>query len=419
MLNRLIALGLFLGLAVGLGAAMTGNPFLQTIARESAPLGKLFINAIKMIVIPLVVTVIFASVARLGDPRKLGKIGGMTLAFYWITLIPAIIIGMAVMTFGLRFAPKIDMPSVDAAPIPKLQSITDFIVSLVPPNPFAAAADGAILPLIVFTALFAAAAGTLPKPRRERMITGAEDISGALIKLVWWILYTAPIGIFGLIAPATAELGWGLIQSLGIFIVCVFVGLVILVAAVFVPLLYFIANMKPLDFFKGTLGATSVAFSTTSTAAAIPISLEESQKNLGVSETVADLLIPLGASMYRPGSALFQGAAIVFLAHIYNVPVALGAAGAVVLATFLVSLTVAPVPSSSVVTMAPALDAIGVPVAGLAFMLGIDRIPDMMRSCVNVLGQISAAVLIDKRVTEPKALSSNSSNNEEVNYESN
>lgn len=397
MLNKLIALGLFLGLLVGLGAAATDSPLLHAIARESAPLGKLFINAIKMIVIPLVVSVIFASVARLGDIRKLGKIGGMTLAFYWITLIPAIILGMAVMAFGLRFTPEINMPEVESASIPKLQSITDFIVSLVPPNPFAAAADGAILPLIVFTALFAAAAGTLAEERRERMITAAEDVSETLIKLVWWILYTAPIGIFGLIAPATALLGWGLIQSLGVFIICVFIALIIFVALIYLPALFFAAKMGPKTFFKGTMGAASVAFSTTSTAAAIPVSLEESTKNLGVSETVADLLIPLGASMYRPGSALFQGAAIVFLAHIYNVPVALGAAGAVIFATFLVSLTVAPVPSSSVVTMAPALDAIGVPVAGLAFMLGIDRIPDMMRSCVNVLGQISAAVLIDKQ----------------------
>jgi Na+/H+-dicarboxylate symporter len=402
MLNKLIALGLFLGLAVGLGAAMTGNPILAAIARESAPLGKIFINAIKMIVIPLVVCVIFASVARLGDPKTLGKIGGMTLVFYWITLIPAIIIGMAVMAFGLRFAPKIDMPAVEAAPIPKLQSFTDFIVNLVPANPIAAAADGAILPLIVFTALLAAAAGTLAQERRERMITAAEDMSEALIKLVWWILYTAPIGIFGLIAPATAVLGWGLIQSLGIFIACVFIGLLLLIGFIFVPFLFFVGKISPSRFFKGTMGASSVAFSTTSTAAAIPVSLEEATKNLGLSETVADLLIPLGASMYRPGSALFQGAAIVFLAHIYDVPVAMGTAGAVVLATFLVSLTVAPVPSSGVVTMAPALDAIGVPVAGLAFMLGIDRIPDMMRSCVNVLGQISAAVLIDKRNAKPK-----------------
>ncbi|HFB55278.1 MAG TPA: cation:dicarboxylase symporter family transporter, partial [Hellea balneolensis] len=229
----------------------------------------------------------------------------------------------------------------------------------------------------------------------------AEDMSEALIKLVWWVLYMAPIGIFGLIAPATALLGWGLIQSLGIFIVCVLVGLLLLIGLVFVPILFFVAKMKPSRFFKGTMGAVSVAFSTTSTAAAIPVSLEETTKNLGVSDTVADLLIPLGASMYRPGSALFQGAAIVFLAHIYNVPIAMGTAGAVILATFLVSLTVAPVPSSSVVTMAPALDAIGVPVAGLAFMLGVDRIPDMMRTCVNVLGQISAAVLIDRKNTNP------------------
>lgn len=400
MLNKIIAIGLFLGLAVGLGAAMTGSPILHAIARESAPLGKLFINAIKMVVIPLVVSVIFASIARLGDPRKLGKIGGLTLGFYWITLIPAIVIGMAVMGAGLKFAPEIDMPTAEAMPLPKLQSIPDFIVSLVPPNPFAAAAEGTILPLIVFTALLAAASGTLSKARRERMVTAAEDVSEALIKLVWWILYTAPIGIFGLIAPATALLGWGLIQSLGIFIICVFVGLILLMLFVFLPLLMLIAKMGPVKFLKGTMGATSIAFSTTSTAAAIPVSLEETTKNLGVSETVADLVIPLGASMYRPGSALFQGAAIVFLAHLYGVPIPLAAVGAAIFATFLVSLTVAPVPSSSVVTMAPALDAIGVPVAGLAFMLGIDRIPDMMRTTVNLLGQISTAVIVDTRVPD-------------------
>ena len=133
-----------------------------------------------------------------------------------------------------------------------------------------------------------------------------------------------------------------------------------------------------------------------STAAAIPVSLKEATTNLDVSETVADILIPLGASMYRPGSALFQGAAIVFLAHMYDVPIPAAAVGAAILATFLVSLTVAPVPSSGVITMAPALETIGVPVTGLAILLGIDRIPDMMRSAVNVLGQISTAVLVDR-----------------------
>ena len=391
-----IALGLILGLVVGLTAAATGNPWLLAIAKGSAPFGTLFMNAIKMVVIPLIVTVIFTSIARLGDPRRLGRIGGLTIAYYWITLIPAIAIGMATMKVGLGFADDIDMPQTETTDIPELQSLVDFIVSLVPANPFAAAADGAILPLIVFTALVAAATGTLADERRERLIGLADDASQALIKLVWWILYTAPIGVFGLAAPVTAQLGWSLVQSLGIFIACVFVGLVIFLALVTLPMVYFVAGIGPLKYLSGTFGAVSVAASTTSTAAAIPVTLEETTKNLKVSETVADLLVPLGASMHRPGSALFQGAAIVFLAFLFDVPIPLAAVGAAMLATFLVSLTVAPVPSSGVVTMAPALDAIGVPVSGLAIMLGIDRIPDMMRTAVNILGQVSTAVLVDR-----------------------
>jgi Na+/H+-dicarboxylate symporter len=128
------------------------------------------------------------------------------------------------------------------------------------------------------------------------------------------------------------------------------------------------------------------------------VTLEEVKEKLGVSETVADLVLPLGASMYRAGSALFQGAAIIFLAHLYDVPIPAAALGGAVLATFLVSLTVAPVPSSGVVTLAPALDAVGIPLSGLSILLGIDRIPDMFRSTVNLLGQITTAVVVDKWV---------------------
>jgi Na+/H+-dicarboxylate symporter len=396
MLHLAIAAGLVLGLTVGLGAAATGNEWLLLLAKGSAPFGTIFVNAIRMVVIPLIVTVIFTSIARLGDPRKLGRIGAMTIAFYWITLIPAIAIGMATMKFGLRFASNIDMPQTAAAEVPELQSIVDFIVTLVPSNPFAAASNGMILPLIVFTALVAAAAGTLPAERRERLVNLADDVSEALIKLVWWILYTAPVGVFGLAAPVTAELGWDLVQSLGVFIICVFVALVIFLALVTLPLVYFVAGIGPARYLSGIFGGVSVAVSTTSTAAAIPVTLEETTKNLKVSTTIADLLVPLGASMHRPGSALFQGAAVVFLAYLYDVPIPVAAIGAAMLATFLVSLTVAPVPSSSVVTMAPALDAVGVPVGGLAIVLGIDRIPDMMRSGVNLLAQVSAVVLVDR-----------------------
>jgi proton glutamate symport protein len=396
MLHIFIAIGLILGLIVGLGASATGNSWLLAIAEGSAPFGAIFMNAIKMVVIPLIVTVIFTSIARLGDPRKLGRIGGQALAYFWITLIPAIAIGMATMMFGLQFVGEMSMPQTVATEVPELQGFVDFLVSLVPSNPFAAASNGSLLPLIVFTALFAAASGTLPAERRDRLISIADVSSEALIKLVWWILYLAPIGVFGLTAPVTAKLGWGLVLSLGVFIICVFVGLLIFLVVVTLPLVYFVTGIGPIRYLKSTFGAVSVAVSTTSTAAAIPVSLEEAKQNLDVSPTIADLLVPLGASMHRPGSALFQGAAVVFLAHLYGVPIPVAVMGAAMLATFLVSLTVAPVPSSGVVTMAPALDAVGIPVAGLALMLGIDRIPDMMRSAVNVLSQISAATLVER-----------------------
>lgn len=397
MLHISIAAGLALGLITGLLAA-SGFDLFMVIALGSAPFGTAFMNAIRMVVIPLVMAVIFSGVANLGDPRKLGRLGGTTLGFFWATIPPAIVIGMGTMFLGLRFAPEVVVPAAAAGQAPELPGLVDFLVNLIPSNPFAAASSGSLLPLIVFTALFAAAAGTLDEQPRQRLVGFAEAAGDALVKLVWWILWTAPIGIFGLAAPATAQLGWDLIQSLAVFVVSVVLALSIYVVVVYLPILRLVGGISPMKFLGGTFGATSVAFSTTSTAAALPVTLEEVHHNLGVSETVTDLVVPLGASMYRAGSALFQGAAIVFLAHLYDVPIPAAALGGAVLATFLVSLTVAPVPSSSVVTLAPALDAVGVPLAGLSILLGIDRIPDMFRTSVNLMGQMTTAVVVDEWV---------------------
>ena len=394
MLHIGIAAGLVLGLITGLLAA-AGSDLFMVIALGSAPLGTAFMNAIRMVVIPLVMAVIFSGVANLGDLRKLGRLGGTTLGCFWATIPPAIVIGMGTMFVGLRFAPDVSAPAAAAREAPVLPSLVDFLVDLIPSNPFAAASAGALLPLIVFTALFAAAAGSLEEEPRQRLIGFAEAANEALIKLVWWILWTAPIGIFGLAAPVTAQLGWGLIQSLAVFVVSVVLALGIYVGVVYLPILKFVGGVGPMKFLGGTFGATSVAFSTTSTAAALPVTLDEVHRNLGVSETVTDLVVPLGASMYRAGSALFQGAAIIFLAHLYDTPIPAAAIGGAVLATFLVSLTVAPVPSSGVVTLAPALDTLGVPLAGLSILLGIDRIPDMFRTSVNLMGQMTTAVVVD------------------------
>ena len=395
MLHIAIAAGLVLGLGTGLLAA-AGSEFSMTLALASAPLGTAFMNAIRMVIIPLVMAVVFTGVANLGDPRKLGRLGGMTLLLFWATVLPAILIGMGTMWAGLAFAPEIAVPQAAAREVPELPGMVDFLVSLIPSNPFAAASSGALLPLIVFTALFAAAAGTLADEPRLRLVGFAESVSEALIKLTWWILWTAPLGVFGLAAPVTAQLGWGLLQSLAVFVICVVVGLGLYIGLVYFPLLRFVGGIGPVKFLAGTFGAASIAFSTTSTAAALPVTLEEAKQKLGVSDTVADLVLPLGAAMYRAGSALFQGAAIIFLAYLFDIPIPPAAIGGAVLATFLVSLSVAPVPSSGVMTLAPALDTVGIPIAGLSILLGIDRVPDMFRSTVNLLGQITTAVVVDK-----------------------
>lgn len=402
MLHIAIAAGLVLGLGFGLLASATQSELLLTIAAASAPVGTAFMNAIRMVVIPLVMAVIFSGVAKLGDPRKLGRMGGLTLGFFWATLVPAILIGMGTMKVGLLFSPAVPIPPVEAQEAVALPGFVDFLVGLIPPNPFAAAAAGTLLPLIVFTALVAAAAGTLAEGPRTRLIEIADAVGAALIRLVWWILWTAPVGVFGLAAPVTAKLGWGLLGSLAVFIVAVVVGLALFLGMVFLPLLWFVGGVSPKRFFAGTFGSVAVAFASTSTVAALPVMIEEATEKIRVSPSTVTLVVPLGASMYRPGSALFQGAAVVFLAHLYQVPVPVAALGGAILATFLVSLTVAPVPSSSIVTLAPALDTVGVPLSGMAILLGVDRIPDMFRTAVNCMGQIVTAALVDRWVRGDK-----------------
>ncbi|MEM7730807.1 MAG: cation:dicarboxylase symporter family transporter [Pseudomonadota bacterium] len=196
-LNLWIALGLALGLAVGLGAAAGGPDWLGALARASAPFGTLFINAIRMVVIPLVVTLVFASIAGArasGPGGDLGRKARGTATAYVALLLPAITIGMAVTALGLRLAPTTSIPEMEGPVVPELPGMVDFLVGLVPPNPFAAAASGALLPLIVFTLLFGLAAGTLAPERRDRMVSGARDVSDALIKLVHWVLWLAPVG---------------------------------------------------------------------------------------------------------------------------------------------------------------------------------------------------------------------------------
>jgi Na+/H+-dicarboxylate symporter len=284
----------------------------------------------------------------------------------------------------------------------ELPSAVDFLLGLIPANPFAAAASGALLPLVVFVVLFGAAAGALPNEQRAPLLTLAEAITAALIRLVHWILWTAPVGVFALAAPMVASSGWAMLQSLAVFILAVAVGLAVFVAAVYAPLVVVLGGVDGRRFIRALIGPVAIGAGSTSSAAALPAMLDSAQQELGVSQTVAGLVLSLGTAMNRAGSALFQGAAIIFLAALYDVQIPLTGIAGVVLATFLVSLTIPAVPSASLVTLAPAMDAAGIPLAGIGVLFGIDRIPDMLRTGVNIIGHMTTTVVIEPLARESK-----------------
>ncbi len=388
------AIGLVLGLVVGLLAAATDIPPLDSFIEGVAPLGTLFINAIRMVVIPLVVTTIFVGVASLGNPRTVGKLGGSALGFFWGTTIPAIIIGIAFMQIVLGLWPATVQASAAGEAPPEIPGLLDFFLGLIPPNPFAAASEGALLPLIVFTILVAAAAGALAEERRERLIRLAKDISAMFVKLIDWILWTAPVGVFGLTAPVIARLGLGLLASLLVFVATVVIGLFVFMALFYLPLVRFVGRKGVGEFIRGVVGTYTIGFSTTSSVASLPVMLEDAD-NLDVSPPVASLVLSLGAAINRAGSALFQGAALVLLAALSGVSLSATALASAGMVGFLVAMSVAPVPSASIVTLAPILEAAGVPLTGLGILLGIDRIPDMFRSATNITGHVACAVVVE------------------------
>jgi DAACS family dicarboxylate/amino acid:cation (Na+ or H+) symporter len=393
-----VAIGLVGGLMLGLVAALTESPLLLGLAEGIEPVGAAFVNLLKMVVIPLVAGVLFVGVAALGDLKRLGQIGAITLLFFAATSAIGVLLGMGVMQLMLPLADEAAAQAITGA-APEARSIPgplEFLLSLIPDNPFRAAVEGALLPLIVFTVLFGAATGALPEKERNQLLSLGNAVTAALIKLVHWILWLAPVGVFALAAPVTARAGWAMLTSLGAFILAVLVGLLLFVSVIYLPAVRWLGGMPVGTFLKAIVNPLLIAASTSSTAATVPAMLEAADEELRLSRSTSSFVIPLGAGIGRMGTALFQGAGVVFLAWLYGVPLPAASIGGAVMATFMVSFTVAGIPAGGVVSLAPALDTVGVPLDGLGVILGVDRMPDMARTATNVAGILAAAVVVDR-----------------------
>src|SRR5882672_5558411 len=400
-----LAAGLALGL-VAAGLAGLGHPELVKAAQQLRPIGTLFLNLLSMVVIPLVATALFAGIARLGNLRRVSRLVVRTLAFFWGTALIAIVIGFFVGSIVLPHA----VVSLDQQAALRAAAVADsgfirkaaedipsgarFIVELIPANPVKAAVDGNLLPVVVFVTFLAVAAAGLPEEKRTPLLELADATTEALIKIVHWVLLLAPIGVFALVTPIVAQQGWDVVKAMGWFVTAVILGVVTFIGAVYIPALTIMGRLEPGRFLRAAFPSMMMGFSTTSSLATLPTMLQAADGDLHIPRSIAGFALPLGASVNRAGSALYQAIAVLFIARLYGIPFGFSEMFTAAAAVFLASLTVASVPAASVVSLLPAFTATGLPISGLSILIGLDRIPDMFRTMTNVTGHLTGAVVV-------------------------
>jgi Na+/H+-dicarboxylate symporter len=408
-----ITIGLVLGAVVGLLVNIAGITETAVWTSALLPLmdfvGNAFIRAIMMIVIPLVVASLTIGVASLGDMKSLGRMGGKTLGYYLFTTSIAITIGLTLALLirpGAWLSPEArdnlagtfeEQAGGAIGLAEQAPSIWETLLNMIPNNPVAAAAEGNLLPLIIFVIIFAAAVSQVLPSRRDAILNFFHGVNDASMVVIDWIMKTAPYAVFALIAAVISRFGLEVLQSLAIYTGVVAVGLILHAILTYGTLVSLLARINPLRFFKAVREAQLIAFSTSSSNATLPVTMEVSERNLGVSERTSAFVLPLGATVNMDGTALYQGVATVFIAQVYGFDLGLAAILTIVLTATLASIGAAGVPSAGIIILVLVLNSVGLgaqAAAGIALILGVDRILDMLRTSVNITGDLSCAAVV-------------------------
>ncbi len=402
-----ILLGLVLGAVFGSAVNLIGGEaWIAGVAAYVRPVGTLFIRLITMIAAPLVLASLIVGASSISDPRKLGRIGGKTLGLYLVTTAIAITIGLVLANL---LQPGAGVPEdVSAQLLAQFEaqastrieravevSFIDQIIAIVPTNPFESMATGNMLQIVFFALAVGVALTMIPAAQAAPVIGFFSGFTDVLIKIVEGVMRLAPIGVFALIAGVTAEFGFGILGTLGWYALAVVLGLALHGFGVYGVLLRLGARAMPLRRFYKTMASVQVlGFSSSSSAATLPLNMETVRDRLGVSERVTSFVLPLGATVNMDGTALYQGVAAVFIAQVYGLPLTLADQATIVLTATLASIGTAAVPGAGIVMLVIVLGSVGVPVEGIALIMGIDRILDMCRTVVNVTGDAAVAVVV-------------------------
>lgn len=393
-----ILIGLLLGIPVGL--------LLGPSAEGIEPVGQLFIRLIRMIVVPLIFSSIFVGTASLGNLKKLGRIGAKTIGYYLCTTAIAISIGLALGNTikpgaGLDDSTKrLLLDSYKTEAVEKIEiarekpGVMETLIRIVPGNPVESFAEENMLQIIFFAILSGIAVTMIPNNRGKIVVDFFDAVGEGMIQMVHIVMKFAPIGVLALIAAVIGKFGAEILLSLLKYSVIVVAGLAIHMIFVYSSAVRLFAKMGPGKFFRGIRPAQLIAFSTSSSNATLPVTIECAEKNLGVSEEISSFVLPLGATINMDGTALYQGVAAVFIAQVYGLSLSIVDLLTIVLMATLASIGAAGVPGIGIITLTMVLQTIGLPLEGIALILGVDRILDMCRTAVNITGDASAAVVV-------------------------
>ncbi|KXH81922.1 dicarboxylate/amino acid:cation symporter [Sporosarcina sp. HYO08] len=360
------------------------------------PLGDLFLRLIKFIIAPLILSTLVVGVAGTSDPKQLGRMGIKTVVYYLGTTAIAIIIGLAV-AFSIGPGKGVTM-STEGLAVPEAaaqepQSTITTILNIIPENPFAALAAGSILQIIFF-ALFIGLAITFVGEKAQPVYRFFEGFAEVMFKITGIVMKVAPIGILGLLAPVIGQYGLSVLLPLLKVILAVYIACILHAVIVYSMAVKTWGKMSPLKFFKGISPAALVAFSTASSAGTLPVTIKNTNENLGVPNKISSFVLPLGATVNMDGTAIYQGVAVIFIAQFYSLELTFVQLLTVVLITILASIGTAGVPGAGMIMLAMVLTSVNMPLEGIALIAGIDRVLDMMRTTVNIVGDASAAVVV-------------------------
>ena len=385
-----IIIGLVLGLAFGIFAASQGLG--DFTSAWVAPFGKIFLNLLKLIAVPLVLSSLITGVASLSDTKKLSRIGGKTITIYIATTAVAVTKGLVSVNIllpgdtvpedmKLKLQETYEMAAsgrMEAANEAKNRSILQPLVDMVPDNVFSSASNNRNMLQVVFVAIIVGIALIqIPKNKGKPVLDFFEGINELVIKLVDYIMLFATIGVYA-----------------GYYMLAVIIGLILQMIITYTTVLKIFSKMDLKTFYKGIAPAQLLAFSTSSSGATLPVTMERCEDELEVSEEVSAFVLPLGATINMDGTALYQAVAAVFIAQTLGMDLALGAQLTIVFTAVLASIGTAAVPGAGIIMLIIILEAVGVPSAGIALILGVDRILDMMRTVTNVTGDASVAVAV-------------------------